>query len=177
VVLAKIDAAPTSNRRTSVETLSITGCTAEELRGVMRHWMTGIAIVTSVGPDSGPVGLVSNSFTSVSLDPPLVSWCADRRSTSIGIWSTTDAFSVHVLAEGDDHLVPRFAARGADKFAGLAPGQSLVGAPALPFGGARLDCRLWARYDGGDHLILVGQVAAITGAGNFVPLTVRHLAG
>lgn len=158
-----------------METLSITGCTAEELRGVMRRWMTGITIVTSSGRDGGPVGLVSNSFTSVSLDPPLVSWCVDRRSTSIRAWSTADAFSVHVLAEGDAHLVPRFAARGAEKFAGLAFGQSRVGAPALPIEGTRLDCRLWARYNGGDHLILVGQVAAITGAGTFAPLTLRHL--
>ncbi|MCG2624150.1 flavin reductase family protein [Arthrobacter sp. I2-34] len=145
------------------------------LRGVMRRWMTGVTVVTAAGTDGRPAGLVSNSFTSVSLQPPLVSWCADRGSRAIATWSTTEAFAVHVLAESDAHLVPRFASRGGDKFAGLATGQSAVGAPSLAIAGIRLDCRLWARYDGGDHLILVGQVLAIDGADEFDPLTLEHL--
>ncbi|MFD1213557.1 flavin reductase family protein [Arthrobacter sp. GCM10027362] len=158
-----------------METLARDGVAAAELRAVMRRWMTGVARMPAAGPGGRPAGLVSNSFTSVSLEPPLVSWCADRRSSAFAIWSTTDAFAVHVLAERDAPLVPRFAARGTDKFAGLAVTDGSVGAPAVPVAGVRLDCRLWARYGGGDHLILVGQVVAIDGAAGFDALTLEHL--
>jgi 3-hydroxy-9,10-secoandrosta-1,3,5(10)-triene-9,17-dione monooxygenase reductase component len=83
---------------------------AEELRRTMRNWTTGITIVTAVGEDGPYAGIVSNSFTSVTLEPALVSWCVDRGSTSFPTWCRTEAFSVHVLGEKDAHLVPRFAA-------------------------------------------------------------------
>lgn len=72
----------------------------EELRAGMQAWKTGTTIVTATGAHGQPVGLVCNSFNSVSLDPPLVSWCVDRKSSSIESWSTTEAFSVHILDEG-----------------------------------------------------------------------------
>ena len=134
---------------------------AEELRVAMRHWTTGVTVVTATGPDGTPAGIVSNSFTSVSLEPALVSWCVGRGSSSFDAWCRAEAFSVHILGEEDAGLVPRFAARGTDKFAGLPTRPSLVGSPSLDGVPVRLDCTTWNRYDGGDHLIIVGQVRAI----------------
>lgn len=147
----------------------------EDLRKVMRHWTTGVAVVTATGEDGTPAGLVSNSFTSVSLDPPLVSWCVDRRSSSFRTWSRTDAFSVHILGAEDAGLVPRFAARGTDKFADLRTTCTALGTPALDDVTVRLDCSLWNRYDGGDHVILIGEVQAVDAPADLRPLTSHQL--
>ena len=147
-----------------------------ELRAAMRHWSSGVTVVTTSADDGARTGIVSNSFTSVSLEPALVSWCVDRGSSSFPIWSRAEAFSVHILGEEDADLVPRFAARGADKFAGLATVPSPVGTPVLEGVALRLDCTIWNRYDGGDHLIIVGQVRSITTPADLRPLTTRQLA-
>jgi flavin reductase (DIM6/NTAB) family NADH-FMN oxidoreductase RutF len=138
--------------------LSVTGL---ELRQAMRHWDTGVTVITSGSESSARIGLVSNSFTSVSLDPPLVSWCVDRNSSSFDAWCRTPAFSIHILDDEDGHLIPRFAARGTDKFAGLTTQATAIGTPALDAGRLRLDCRTWRTYDGGDHLIIIGEVVRI----------------
>jgi len=134
---------------------------ADELRLAMRHWNTGITVVTAIGPNGAPAGIVCNSFTSVSLEPALVSWCVDRGSSSFDAWCGAEAFSVHILGEENAGLVPRFAARGTDKFTGLHTTFSTVGSPALGGVPVRLDCTTWNRYDGGDHVIIVGEVRAI----------------
>ena len=145
-----------------------------DLRSVMRHWPSGVSVVTTAA-GSRRAGMVMNSFASVSLDPALVSWCVDRASSSFETWMATDNFSIHVLGKDLGHYVPRFAQRGNDKFEGLTPLVGSTGAPALPGVGLRLDCRLWARYEGGDHMILVGQVDHITQAEPFEPLLFQHL--
>lgn len=147
---------------------------APELRSVMRHWATGICVVTTATAGRR-AGLVMNSFASVSLNPALVSWCVDRASTSFDIWMETDNFSIHVLDQDDAHYVPRFAQRGVDKFEGLKTQMGSTGAPALPDAAVRLDCRLWTRYEGGDHVILVGRVDQITQPDSFDPLLSQHL--
>lgn len=133
----------------------------EELREGMRAWKTGTTIVTATGVNGEPVGLVCNSFTSVSLDPPLVSWCVDRNSSSFESWSTTEAFSVHILEDGQQEWITRFAKRGTEKFRGIESPRTALGSPALNLAGTRMDCLLTQRYDGGDHLIMLGEVHAI----------------
>jgi 3-hydroxy-9,10-secoandrosta-1,3,5(10)-triene-9,17-dione monooxygenase reductase component len=135
--------------------------TGSDLRQAMRHWASGITVITARPAPGARIGLVSNSFTSVSLDPPLVSWCVDRQSTSFESWRTIDAFSIHILDDEDSHLVPRFAARGTDKFAGLETRTSELSTPILDAGAVRFDCRTWKTYDGGDHLIIIGEVRRI----------------
>jgi 3-hydroxy-9,10-secoandrosta-1,3,5(10)-triene-9,17-dione monooxygenase reductase component len=147
---------------------------ATELRSVMRHWATGICVVTTATAGRR-AGLVMNSFASVSLNPALVSWCVDKASTSFDIWMETDNFSIHVLDQDGAHYVPRFAQRGVDKFEGLKTQVGSTGAPTLPDAAVRLDCRLWARYEGGDHIILVGRVDQITQPDSFAPLLSQHL--
>jgi flavin reductase (DIM6/NTAB) family NADH-FMN oxidoreductase RutF len=122
-------------------------------------WPTGVTVITAEVA-GGRAGLVCNSFTSVSLDPPLVSWCVDRRSTSFALWEDAESFAVHILAEDQKALIDRFARRGGDKFTGLALERGHTGAPLLSGAAARLECRTWQRYDGGDHIILVGQVVS-----------------
>lgn len=142
-----------------------------ELRTMMGCWTTGVTVVTTRSDNGTPIGLVCNSFTSVSLDPPLISWCIDSGSLAIDTWNTCPTFSVHVLAEADLDLVPRFAARGVDKFAGLDTHETALGTPGITGVATRLDCRVWARYEGGDHVILVGEVLSHAHEGPFPPLT------
>jgi 3-hydroxy-9,10-secoandrosta-1,3,5(10)-triene-9,17-dione monooxygenase reductase component len=161
-------------RRTTLENVQESEVAATELRSVMRHWATGICVVTTATAGRR-AGLVMNSFASVSLNPALVSWCVDKASTSFDIWMETDNFSIHILDQDDAHYVPRFAQRGLDKFEGLKSQVGSTGAPALPDAAVRLDCRLWTRYEGGDHIILVGRVDQITQPGSFDPLLSQHL--
>ncbi|WP_151772302.1 flavin reductase family protein [Streptomyces abyssomicinicus] len=129
-------------------------------RRVLSAWTTGVAVVTAEA-DGCPVGLVSNSFASVSLDPPLVSWCVSRDSTGLDTWLRADGFAVHILAAHETDAVRRFTRRGGDKFTGLDRTPGATGAPLLDMGVARLECRAWRQYDGGDHVILVGRVIAV----------------
>ncbi|MFQ6155273.1 flavin reductase family protein [Micrococcus luteus] len=141
-----------------------------DLRRTMGHWATGIAVITT---ESGGTlaGLVSNSFTSVSLDPPLVSWAVDRRSSSFDVWNATDNFAVHLLSESDRGLVQRFAAKGTEKFAGLAWEPGVLGSPIVADDVPRLECRLWQRVEAGDHVILIGEAARASDPESFRPLT------
>ncbi|WP_369045878.1 flavin reductase family protein [Sinomonas sp. P10A9] len=141
-----------------------------ELRRTMGHWATGIAVITT-SSEGTPAGLVSNSFASVSLDPPLVSWAVDRRSSSFEIWNTTDHFAVHLLSESDRGLVQRFVAKGPEKFAGLAWEPGVLGSPIVANDVPRLECRLWQRVDAGDHVILIGEAVSVSEPQSFRPLT------
>jgi flavin reductase (DIM6/NTAB) family NADH-FMN oxidoreductase RutF len=144
--------------------------TGTDLRRAMGHWATGIAVITT--SDSGTVaGLVSNSFTSISLDPPLVSWAVDKKSSSFDTWNRTDNYAVHVLSESHRDLVARFAAKGTDKFAGLAWEPGTLGSPIVADDVPRVECRLWQRVDAGDHVILIGEVVSVSDQDGFVPLT------
>lgn len=144
--------------------------TSEELRDAMRHWVTGVTVITTAWREQ-MTGLVSNSFTSVSLEPALVSWCIDLRSSSLELWNRTDNFAVHVLGEEQVELVARFAKKGGDKFAGLDWHPGVCGSPMLAAPTLALECEVWARYQGGDHLIVVGRVIRATRPESFAPLT------
>ena len=126
-------------------------------RAVMSQWVTGIAVVTST--DAGvPVGIVCNSLTSVSLDPLLLLWTVDRKSSSFDHWMRVSDWAIHFLAEDQKDLVKQFAQKGGDKFAGLDFQFSANGVPLLPNALVRLECRTWNRMDAGDHVVIVGEV-------------------
>lgn len=137
---------------------------AVEFRQVMAAWTTGVTVITAQHAGR-PAGLVSNSFASVSMEPPLVSWCVDRRSSSLDVWLGADGFAVHILAAHECDLVSRFARKGGQKFTGLGWKPGLTGAPLLADGVARLECRTWRQYDGGDHVILLGRVVSVSEPG------------
>jgi 3-hydroxy-9,10-secoandrosta-1,3,5(10)-triene-9,17-dione monooxygenase reductase component len=131
------------------------------LRGCLGRFATGVAVVTFDGFADGTAkrhGLTVNSFTSVSLDPPLVSFCAARTSSTWPRIRVTGAFSVNILGEDHAGLSRRFAQKGADRFAGLGHRPGGTGAPVLDGVAAHLDCELHDVHEAGDHVIVLGRV-------------------
>lgn len=126
-------------------------------RRTLGEFATGVTVITT---DVGgvPFGLTSNSFASVSLDPPLVLWSIRRESQSFAAFETCGHFAVNILADDQIALSQNFAKSGPDKFVGIdcAPGQG--NAPLLAGAAATFECRRTAAYEGGDHLILLGEV-------------------
>lgn len=141
-----------------LEELATAELDPRELRSALGAFATGVTIICARSADGSPVGVTANSFSSVSLDPPLVLWSLGRRSLSQPVFESADFFSVHVLAAEQSALADRFAQRGVDKFAGLDWRPGLGGAPLLSGAAARFECRRHAAYDGGDHRIYLGRV-------------------
>ncbi|MEQ8818108.1 MAG: flavin reductase family protein [Thalassobaculum sp.] len=129
-----------------------------DFRAVLGRYATGVTIVTTRGADSRPTGLTVNSFTSVSLDPPLVLFCLDRAAGSGPAFAAADCFAVNILAAGQAQKSARFADPVAARFVDDGVTTWETGAPILSDALAALDCRVHARHDGGDHVILVGRV-------------------
>ncbi|GIX30615.1 MAG: hypothetical protein KatS3mg124_1087 [Porticoccaceae bacterium] len=127
-------------------------------RDALGAFATGVTVVTARGPAGEDVGLTANSFNSVSLDPPLVLWSLAKTARSRPAFEQASHFAVHVLAADQDALALRFAQRGADKFAGLELARGPGDLPLLSGCAARFICRTVHRYEGGDHLIFVGEV-------------------
>jgi 3-hydroxy-9,10-secoandrosta-1,3,5(10)-triene-9,17-dione monooxygenase reductase component len=126
-------------------------------RQVLGHFPTGVTVVTA-STDEGPVGLCVGSFTSVSLHPPLVAFCAGDSSTSYPRIEAAGHFCVNILAEEQEEVARVFADKGDDKFAGIGWRPSVVtGAPVINDVLAWIDCRIEAIHEAGDHWIVVGR--------------------
>ena len=127
------------------------------MREVLGHFASGVTVVTAVTPE-GPIGFTCQSFSSLSLDPPLVAFAPARTSRTWPRLRDISRFCVNVLAEDQDVLSRRFAQSGTDKFAGVHWTPSRHGSPVLDDVVAWIDGELWAEYDGGDHTIVVARV-------------------
>ncbi len=127
-------------------------------RRVLGHYPTGVCVITASNAESGPAAMVVGSFTSVSLDPPLVAFFPDRKSSSWPAIERAGRFCVNVLAADQLALSSRFSAKGGDKFAGLDYRLSANGSPVLDDIVAWVDCTLEAVHEAGDHYIAVGRV-------------------
>lgn len=127
-------------------------------RNALGQFATGVTIVTACGPQGDRVGATVSSFNSVSLDPPMVLWSLHKRALSRSAFESSTHFAVHVLTLEQRELAERFARRGADKFESLACGGGLGNAPLLTGCAACFECETRHRYDGGDHVIFVGEV-------------------
>lgn len=127
-------------------------------RNALGQFATGVTVVTACAPEGEPVGATVSSFNSVSLDPPMVLWSLDKRAYSRPIFESSSHFAVHVLRLDQKELAQRFAKRGAAKFDGLQCGGGLGNAPLLEDCTACFECETKHRYDGGDHVIFVGEV-------------------
>lgn len=139
--------------------------TSTSLRRALGSFATGVTIVTAQGK-SGDVGVTANSFSSVSLEPPMVLWSLRKASTTLGAFTESGAFTVHVLAAHQQVLSDRFARASPDKFEGLAIQRGVGGAPLIDDCAARFQCRLAFQYDGGDHVILVGEIVKFEHSGH-----------
>jgi len=127
------------------------------MRTVMGHWATGVAVVTAL--DEGePVGLACNSFTSVSLEPPLVLFCAAYSSSTWARIERAGHYCVNFLADDCEQICRTFAGPADDRFAGLGWRAAVTGAPVLDAGTAYADCEIEAVHDAGDHAIVIGRV-------------------
>jgi 3-hydroxy-9,10-secoandrosta-1,3,5(10)-triene-9,17-dione monooxygenase reductase component len=138
-------------------------------RSVLGHFCSGITIITAVD-DGEPVGLTCQSFTSISLEPPLVGFVPSKTSTSWPRIQRGGVFCVNVLGEDQEDLCRVFATPGADKFRGVGWRPSGLGAPIIEDTLAWVDCRIVAEHDAGDHSIVLGRVADLAAAPKGKPL-------
>lgn len=127
-------------------------------RRVLGLFATGVTIVTARAADGRPVGLTCNSFSSVSLDPPLVQWCIGRSSRNHAMICAASHFAIHILDATQRDLCRQFSAKDADRFASLDLEVGLGELPLLARYHARFECSTYARYEAGDHTIVVGRV-------------------
>ncbi len=140
-----------------------------EFRRILGHYPTGVCAVTAI-VDGAPVGLVVGSFTSVSLDPPLVAFFPDRSSTSWPKIQAAGRFCVNVLAENQLDVCRALASKASNKFENLSYRLSSAGLPIIEDVVAWIDCDLYAVHEAGDHFIAIGQVHSLDGHPSYKPL-------
>lgn len=139
-------------------------------RDTLGSFATGVTVVTALGEDGQRVGMTISSFNSVSLDPPLILWSLSRTSPNLDAFLRAGHYAVNVLAAGQEDVSNRFAARGDDRFAGVATHEGLGGAPLLDGCCASFECVNAHQYPGGDHVIFVGRVERFTQGEERLPL-------
>ena len=145
---------------------------AQTFKEAMAHWASGVTVVTTLAGDT-PVGITASSFSSVSLEPPMILVCVAKKLFSHGAIQETGAFGVSIL--GTEHLEwgMRFAGMMPeieDRFEGLDVHTEATGVPLLNGALGWLDCRLRHAYDGGDHTIFVGEVMAASARPSGAPI-------
>lgn len=138
--------------------LPASGIAPGDFRKTLGCFPTGVAVITTCTPGGDPIGVTVNSFSSVSLDPPLILWSLARTAWSLPHFVEARSFVVNILASHQHDICGTFARNVEDRFAGIAWHRGVDGAPVLDDTVATLQCQQWARYDGGDHEIFVGQV-------------------
>jgi flavin reductase (DIM6/NTAB) family NADH-FMN oxidoreductase RutF len=129
-----------------------------EFRKACGAYATGVTVATVIGRDGKPHGMTVNSFTSVSLDPPLVLVCIGHKAASHGPFSTAATFAVNVLGEAQQDLSTRFASSHPNRFEGVEWYEGELGAPVLAGALAVLECETQERVEAGDHTIFIGLV-------------------
>ena len=129
-----------------------------ELRQAFGTFMTGVTVITTRGTDGSPRGFTANSFTSVSLDPPLLLVCIGKGAASLDSFIAADGFAVSILAETQKEASGVFASKRADKFAAVGWHPGPAGHPIVDGAVSWFDCARHAVIDAGDHVVLIGRV-------------------
>ena len=140
------------------------------LRDALGCFATGVTVVTCLGPDGAPAGLTVNSFTSVSLDPPLLLVCLNKKAVSADPLIAASHFAVNVLQTRQQPASIRFSTRDQDRFGTTPWSAGEAGAPILKDSMGVFECERHAVHDGGDHHILIGQVVKATFDAQLDPL-------
>lgn len=132
-----------------------------EFRNTVGCFATGITVITTVEESGRPVGFTANSFTSLSLDPPLVLFCLDRKVASFEAFAAARPFAVNILSSTQAEISQRFATSGPEKWEGVEFETRKTGSPILRDCIAHLECTIDSLHEGGDHVIVIGRVVAI----------------
>ncbi|MGC6511458.1 MAG: flavin reductase [Parvibaculales bacterium] len=143
-----------------------------ELRNALGQFATGVTVVTTFDEEQKPVGVTASSFNSVSLDPPLILWSLSKNALSMPAFKTSGGFNVHVLAAHQQDMSNNFARSQGDKFESVAFATCEQGFPVLPEYAALFRCRTYFEYEGGDHIIFVGEV--LEHKTNDLPVLIFH---
>ena len=138
----------------------ITEHESKELRHTLGRFATGVAVVTTSSGGNQPSGLTINSFSSVSLDPPLILWSLSLNSARRDIFESAEYFAINILAGDQLDLCQHFSSTIPDLFSDIAWQPSPNGQPILDGVAASLECRTWNLVEGGDHIIILGKVLA-----------------
>jgi flavin reductase (DIM6/NTAB) family NADH-FMN oxidoreductase RutF/DNA-binding MarR family transcriptional regulator len=126
-------------------------------RQCLGQFSTGVTIVTAEHDDQR-VGVTANSFSSLSLDPPLILWSINRTSRAFPVFAEAKHFAISILADDQVDVSQRFASKETDKFATIAWHAGENGAPMIDGSAARLECSTEILHDGGDHVLIIGRV-------------------
>ena len=133
---------------------------SKKLRSAFGSFMTGVTVVTAVGRDGVPVGFTANSYTSVSLDPPLLLVCPAKSLSSFDIFNTCDHFAINVLSEDQQDVSNIFASSKEGRFNQVEWVADGHNCPVLKDVSASFSCSVHERVDAGDHIILIGEIKA-----------------
>lgn len=133
-----------------------------ELRNALGNFATGITVITTVDDNGLPQGMTANSFSSVSLEPPLVSWCVGKESRLFDLFQTAEYFAVNILSSGQEFLSQLFSGPDEDKFQQVPWHSGTHNLPLLDDCACQFQCKIEHRYPGGDHCILIGQILEYT---------------
>jgi flavin reductase (DIM6/NTAB) family NADH-FMN oxidoreductase RutF len=148
---------------------AVSAVSSEDMRGVLSYYPTGVAIITSV-KDAGPVGFVVGSFTSISLDPPLVGFFVTTTSSTLSVIRDVGVFCCNVLSSDHGNLSAKFSSKSEERFTDVDWRPGLTGSPVLREAVAWLDCTLYDTHQVGDHFLVVGEVVDLRAARNVMPL-------
>ena len=141
-------------------TMNQTEIDPKALRRALGNFATGVTIITARAPDGTTVGVTANSFSSLSMEPPLILWSSMKKAKSCAVFEEATHFAVNILALDQMELSNHFARQQKDKFAGVDWEEGIGGAPLFPGCAGRFQCESYDKFDGGDHWIFVGRVVA-----------------
>lgn len=129
-------------------------------RNALGEFATGVAAVTTTLEGQDPIGITVNSFSSVSLDPPLILWCLDKNSDTISVFQNCSGFTINILSGLQQDLSNKLSRPGDHDLADIATSIGVNGVPSIEEALANFECKVEARHDAGDHIIMVGRVLA-----------------
>lgn len=130
----------------------------QTFKQVLGRFATGVTVVTTKDQAGQARGLTANAFSSLSIDPPLVLFCLDKRSSNLPVFQQANHFAVNLLADTHKHVAETFASPVEDRFQAGDWQDGETGSPVLRDALGGVECETWAQYEGGDHIIFVGNV-------------------
>jgi flavin reductase (DIM6/NTAB) family NADH-FMN oxidoreductase RutF len=143
---------------------------SRSFRDTMGCFTTGVTLITARTDEGKPIALTANSFSSVSLNPPLVLWCLDKRSETVPVFDICHHFAVNVLHQNQRDLSSKFATKGDHDCSDIDFETWETGVPIISGALANIECEVSARHDGGDHVIIVGHVLRLRSLDSGEPL-------